>query len=79
MYIEMHGLLRSDLDDANFFWLDTETYRVGRLAFSYTCTAHVPLGDSMALNHACIVECKFTPCAGSIVFRVEIETVAWDL
>ena len=37
-------------------------YRVGKFAFSYTCTVHAPLGVSIALDRACIVECKFTQC-----------------
>jgi len=41
---------------------DSVGYRVGKLAFSYTCTVRAPLGVSMALDRACKVKRKFTQC-----------------
>ena len=46
-------------------WVDGPHYRVGKLAFSFPCTVHAPLGVSMALDRAWIVKCKFTQCVGS--------------
>ena len=37
-------------------------YRVGKLAFSHTCTVRAPQGVSMALDCACKVKRKFTQC-----------------
>jgi len=42
--------------------IDSVGYRVGKLAFSYTCTVRAPLGVSMALDRACKVKRKFTQC-----------------
>ena len=37
-------------------------FRLGKLAFSYTCSVRAPLGVSMALGHACMIKPDFTQC-----------------